>query len=100
MALLGSQTTTDLDILLFTLPVSAICEVTWRIFVSRLLYEKKWISYKLGQALDIFLEILHGINKVQICCSIFSIKTSSKFHPSASSFDLLATFFYPVICKV
>ena len=37
--------------------------------------------------------ILHVINKVQCCCSIFSIETSSSwFHPSGSTFDPLATF--------
>ena len=32
---------------------------------------------KLRQALNIFLQILHAINKVKLCCPIFSIKFSS-----------------------
>ena len=44
--------------------VSKICGVTWCIFVHHLPYHKKWICYKLRQALDVFLQILHPINEV------------------------------------
>ena len=45
-------------------------------FCSYLSYHKRWIWYSLRQALNIFfLQILHAINKAQLCCSVFSIKT-------------------------
>ena len=43
---------------------------------------------------DIFLQILHAINKVQLYCSIFSILKllQSCFHPSANLFDPFVSF--------
>ena len=35
-----------------------------------------------GHFFFFFLQILHAISKVQLCCSIFSIKTFSKLVPS------------------
>ena len=72
--------------------MSDICEVKSQISECNLQsnvvhhspYHMKWIWYSLHQALGIFffLQILHAISKVQLCCSIFSIKTFSKLVPS------------------
>ena len=65
---------------------SQICESNLRsnvvYFCSSfaLSYEMDLIS--LRQALGIFLQILLAINKIQLCCSIFSIKIFSKLVPS------------------
>ena len=50
----------------------------WYIFVHHWPCHKKEIWYKLRQSLGIFLQILSAINKVQLCCSILSIKTCSR----------------------
>ena len=59
--------------------VSVICRVTWFIIRPTKWHEFDIVSIKLW---GFFLQILHAINKVQLCCSIFSIKTFSKLVPS------------------
>ena len=56
------------------------------------------VWYKLRQALVIFLQIVNAINKVQLCCSIFSIKTSSKLVSSVRELVLLFDDFFVSFC--
>ena len=67
----------------------------WYIFVHHLPCHKKEIWYKLRQSLGIFLQILSAINKVQLCCSILSIKTCSRLVSSLGEL-----FFDPVKFKM
>ena len=55
--------------------VSVICRVTWFIIRPTIWNEFDIVCIKLWA---FFLQILHAISKVQLCCSIFSIKTFSK----------------------
>ena len=84
-----------------------ICEVKSQIkgcnlqnnVVNHSPYHMKWIWYSLHQSLGIFLQILHAINKVQLCCSIFSIKAFSKLVPSFSEvFRPFGNFFVSFLC--
>ena len=59
--------------------VSVICRVTWFIIRPTIWNEFDIVCIKLWA---FFLQILHAISKVQLCCSIFSIKTFSKLVPS------------------
>ena len=61
--------------------VSVICRVTWFIIRPTIWNEFDIVCIKLW-AFFFFLQILHAISKVQLCCSIFSIKTFSKLVPS------------------
>ena len=57
--------------------VSVICRVTWFIIRPTIWNEFDIVCIKLW-AFFFFLQILHAISKVQLCCSIFSIKTFSR----------------------
>ena len=61
--------------------VSVICRVTWFIIRPTIWNEFDIVCIKLWVFRG-FLQILHAISKVQLCCSIFSIKTFSKLVPS------------------
>ena len=60
--------------------MSVICRVTWFIIHPTIWNEFDIVCIKLW-AFFFFL-ILHATSKVQLCCSIFSIKTFSKLVPS------------------
>ena len=62
--------------------VSVICRVTWFIIRPTIWNEFDIVCIKLWAFFFFFLQILHAISKVQLCCSIFSIKTFSKLVPS------------------
>ena len=62
--------------------VSVICRVTWFIIRPTIWNEFDIVCIKLWAFF--LLQILHAISKVQLCCSIFSIKTFSKLVPSFS----------------
>ena len=59
--------------------VSVICRVTWFIIHPSIWNEFDIVCIKLWA---FFLQILHAISKVQLCCYIFSTKTFSKLVPS------------------
>ena len=61
--------------------MSVICRVTWLIIRPTIWNEFDIVCIKLW-AFFFFLQILHAISKVQLCCSIFSIKTFSKLFSS------------------
>ena len=61
--------------------VSVICRVTWFIIRPTIWNEFDIVCIKLW-AFFFFLQILHAISKVQLCCSIFSAKAFSKLVPS------------------
>ena len=64
--------------------VSVICRVTWFIIRPTIWNEFDIVCIKLWAFFSFFffLQILDAISKVQLCCSIFSIKTFSKLVPS------------------
>ena len=59
--------------------MSVICRVAWFIIRPTIWNKFDIVSIKLWAFY--FLQILHAINEVQLCCSIFSIKTFSKLVP-------------------
>ena len=59
--------------------VSVICRVTWFIIHPSICNEFDIVCIKFWA---FFLQILHAISKVQLCCYIFSTKTFSKLVPS------------------
>ena len=59
--------------------VSVICRVTWFIIHPSIWNEFDIVCIKLWA---FFLQILHAISNVQLCCYIFSTKTFSKLVPS------------------
>ena len=62
--------------------VSVICGVTWCVFALLLSYHKNGFDINCVKPWTFFCKF-YVINKVQLRCSIFSIKTSSKLVPSA-----------------
>ena len=76
--------------------VSVICGVTWFIIRPTIWNEFDIVCIKLWA---FFLQILHAINKVQLCCSIFSIKTFSRLVPSFGEvFWPFGYFFVSFLC--
>ena len=62
--------------------VSVICGVTWCVFALLLSYHKNGFDINCVKPWIFFCKF-YVINKVQLRCSIFSMKTSSKLVPSA-----------------
>ena len=77
--------------------VSVICGVTWCVFALLLSHHKNGFDINCVKPWTFFCKF-YVINKVQLRCSIFSIKASSKLVPFASPVSSFEAIFWLVFC--